>query len=79
MTGAPRRDRERREVPVVCDCGFTLGWLVRLQTELAIVRNPRVRLRLLLFDDRRWEIRCPSCGAQWPGPGGGHGGALLVA
>lgn len=74
----PRRERGRNEAAVLCDCGFTLGWLVRIQTDLAIVRNPRVRL-VLLFEDRRWELRCPGCGGHWLGPGSAYGRGMLVA
>ncbi len=76
---APRRNPKPPELPIACDgCGFTLGWLVRLQTELAIVRNPRSRL-VLLAPERKWELRCPQCGTHWSGPGDGFGGAFLVA
>ncbi len=65
--------------PVVCvSCGAILGWLVRVQTDLVMVRSPLAKLVLHAMD-RRWSLECPQCGVRWVGLPPGRASRLLVA
>ncbi len=58
---------QNRDTRIACEgCGFTLGWLVRFAGQHAIVRNPLVKLELLM-DSHRWVLSCPRCGVRWQG------------
>ncbi len=67
----------RNEAQISCSsCGFTLGWLIRVAGQRAIVRNPLARLEIEM-KSHQWMLSCPTCGRRWR-PGDAMEGRLLV-